>query len=68
MEGFSFRSISWLIVSVIVLIFAEYWLKFKPVRVRRRNMIANGDLHSEVKETGNTVDLSSAKPSPKEEG
>ncbi|MGZ8906502.1 MAG: efflux RND transporter periplasmic adaptor subunit [Methylobacter sp.] len=51
MKSLSLRSISWLIVSIIVLIFAVYWLKFRPVPVAAHK-VANGDLHGEVMGTG----------------
>lgn len=51
MKRLSHRSIVWLIVSIIVLLFAVYWLKFKPVPVMAHT-VANGDLHGEVMGTG----------------
>ncbi|WP_432745368.1 efflux RND transporter periplasmic adaptor subunit [Methylobacter sp. G7] len=47
----SARHLIWLIVAVIVLLFAVYWLKFKPVPVIAHT-VANGDLYGEVMGTG----------------
>ena len=51
MKKLSRRSIAWLIVSIIILLFAVYWLKFKPVPVITHT-VANGDLRGEVMGTG----------------
>lgn len=51
MKRLSRRSIVWLIVSIIALFVAVYWLKFKPVPVMAHT-VANGDLRGEVMGTG----------------
>ncbi|MBS3954338.1 MAG: efflux RND transporter periplasmic adaptor subunit [Methylomicrobium sp.] len=51
MKKLSCRSIVWLIVSIIVLLFAVYWLKFKPIPVMA-HIVTKGELRGEVMGTG----------------
>lgn len=51
MKRLSTRSILWSIISIIVLLFAVYWLKFKPIPVMAHT-VANGELRGEIMGTG----------------
>ncbi|MEQ1638783.1 MAG: efflux RND transporter periplasmic adaptor subunit [Methylococcales bacterium] len=51
LKSLTVSTLLWLIAILIILIFAVYWLKFKPVPVMAHT-VAKGDFHAEVTGTG----------------